>query len=69
MSDDQPAAHLEEEPQEARGPEGSRDTGSDEPSGGPVHRPAGTADDESDTKIDPQSAQDADAPQLQTGDG
>lgn len=67
MSDDQPGDHLEEEPQEERGPQGARDTGSDEPSGGPVDRPAGTADAESDTKIKPDEAQDPDAPQLQTG--
>ena len=32
----------EEEPQSERGAPGSRDTGSDEPGGGPVDRPAGT---------------------------
>ena len=41
---EQSGEHLEEEPQEERGPEGSRDTGSDEPSGGPVDRPEGTSD-------------------------
>ena len=51
------AQHLTEEPQEERGPMGSRDTGSDEPSGGPVDRPAGTADEESDTAVQPQEAQ------------
>ncbi len=66
---DQPGEHLEEEPQEERGPQGSRETGSDEPSGGPVDRPAGTADDESDTSIQPQEAQDPDAPTLQSGGG
>lgn len=34
--------HLSEEPQEQRGAPGSRDTGSDAPSGGPVDRPSGT---------------------------
>lgn len=34
--------HLSEEPQEQRGAPGSRDTGSDEPSGGPTDRPSGT---------------------------
>jgi hypothetical protein len=43
---DQPGEQLEEEPQEERGPAGSRDTGSDEPSGGPVDRPAGTTDED-----------------------
>ena len=33
--------HLTEEPQSERGPMGSRDTGSDEPSAGPVDRPEG----------------------------
>ena len=41
--DPEPGAHLEEEPQEERGAPGSRDTGSDEPAGGPVDRPAGTS--------------------------
>lgn len=63
---DIPGQHLEEEPQDARGPQGSRDTGSEGPSGGPVTRPAGTADEESDTAVDPQGAQDSDV-QLQTG--
>ncbi len=66
---DQPGEQLEEEPQEARGPQGARDTGSDEPSGGPVDRPAGTADEEVDTKIQPQEAQEPDAPNLQSGGG
>ncbi|MCW2686913.1 MAG: hypothetical protein JWR37_1803 [Mycobacterium sp.] len=42
-----PGEHLSEEPQEERGARGSRDTGSDEPSGGPVDRPAGAIDDPS----------------------
>ncbi|MBV8929122.1 MAG: hypothetical protein JO152_08370 [Mycobacteriaceae bacterium] len=33
--------HMPEEPQEARGAPGSRDTGSDQPSGGPADRPSG----------------------------
>lgn len=33
--------HLSEEPQEVRGAAGSRDTGSDQPSGGPTDRPSG----------------------------
>ena len=37
-----PGGHLSEEPQERRGAAGSRDTGSDEPSGGPTDRPSGT---------------------------
>lgn len=35
-------ADLPEEPQEERGAPGSRDTGSDAPSGGPTDRPSGT---------------------------
>ena len=66
---DQPGEQLEEEPQEARGALGARDTGSDEPSGGPADRPAGTADKEVDTKIQPQEAQEPDAPNLQSGGG
>ena len=38
---DTPGEHLTEEPQSERGPMGSRDTGSDEPGGGPVDRPEG----------------------------
>lgn len=34
--------NLSEEPQEERGAPGSRDTGSDEPAGGPADRPSGT---------------------------
>lgn len=34
--------HLPEEPQQERGAPGSRDTGSNEPSGGPADRPSGT---------------------------
>jgi hypothetical protein len=64
---DTPAEHLEEEPQAERGPMGSRDTGSDEPSGGPADRPAGTVED-SDTTVDPQETTEGDT-HLQTGDG
>ncbi len=64
-----PGEHLDEEPQEERGPTGSRDTGSDEPGGGPVDRPAGTSDDESDTSVQPQGAQDPESPDLQSGGG
>ena len=37
-----PGKHLTEEPQQVRGAPGSRDTGSNEPSGGPVRRASGT---------------------------
>ena len=53
-SGDVPGAHLAEEPQEERGAPGSRDTGSDEPAGGPVDRPVGTADEDDDTSIEAQ---------------
>lgn len=66
---DKPGEHLDEEPQDERGPEGSRDTGSDEPGGGPVDRPAGTSDEESDTSINPEGAQDPEAPDLPSGQG
>ena len=62
------AAHHQAEPQSARGAPGSRGTGSDEPGGGPVDRPAGTADEDTDTTVDPQSAQHPGAPHLPTGD-
>lgn len=64
-----PGEQLDEEPQEERGAEGSRDTGSEEPSGGPVDRPAGSADEEADTSIKPQEAQDPESPDLQSGGG
>jgi hypothetical protein len=68
MDGTEPAAHLSEEPQEERGAPGSRDTGSDEPGGGPVDRPAGSAEHDSDTTVDPQGAQHGDAPEMPTGD-
>jgi hypothetical protein len=63
-----PAAQLQEEPQAERGAPGSRDTGSDEPAGGPVDRPAGTTGPETDSTVDPQGARHPDAPDLPTGD-
>jgi hypothetical protein len=62
------ATHLQAEPQSERGPMGSRDAGSAEPGGGPVDRPAGGSDEDSDTTVDPQGAQQPDAPDLPTGD-
>jgi hypothetical protein len=64
----EPAAHLRAEPQSERGAPGSRDTGSDQPAGGPADRPAGTSDEDSDTTVDAQGAQHPDAPDLPTGD-
>lgn len=63
-----PGSHLDEEPQSERGPAGSRDAGSDEPSGGPVDRPSGSSDEESDTSVDPQGAQHEGAPDMPAGD-
>lgn len=60
-----PGEHLEEEPQDERGAPGSRDTGSDEPGGGPADRPADTSDEESDTSVDPQGSDD-ESPDLPT---
>ena len=65
---DTPAAHLDEEPQHVRGAPGSRDTGSDEPAGGPVNRPAGTSDEQSDTSVDAQGTIQEDMPDLPAGD-
>jgi hypothetical protein len=64
---DTPGEHLEEEPQSERGAPGSRDTGSDEPSGGPVDRPAGAADDDADTSVKPAESEHPAAPNLQSG--
>lgn len=66
---EQPGEHLDPEDQEERGAEGSRDTGSDEPGGGPVDRPAGTSDEESDTGINPDKSEDSGSPDLQSGGG
>ncbi|WP_329454871.1 hypothetical protein [Streptomyces sp. NBC_01497] len=59
----------QEEPQEERGAKGSRDTGSDRPSGGPARRPAATSEEDADTGIKPRKSTDPDAPDLQSGGG
>ncbi|MDT5037694.1 MAG: hypothetical protein QOE03_2879 [Micromonosporaceae bacterium] len=66
---DVPGQWLEEEPQAVRGPKGSRDTGSDEPAGGPADRPAGTADDDpnADTSVKQSEPAHRGAPDLQSG--
>jgi hypothetical protein len=64
----EPAAHLQAEPQEERGAPGSRGPGSDEPAGGPADRPAGTSAEDTDTTVDAQGAEHSDAPNLPTGD-
>lgn len=60
---------VQEEPQEERGPMGSRDTGSDQPEGGPADRPSGTSDKRSDTSVQPKKAEHPKAPGLQSGGG
>ena len=65
---DQSGQHLEEEPQQERGEPGSRDTGSDEPSGGPVDRPEGDADADDSSSVDPPETIDEDMPDMQSGD-
>jgi hypothetical protein len=56
-----------EEPQEARGAPGSRDTGSDAPASGPADRPAGRT--EPDTGVaDVDRPVDPGMPDLPTGD-
>ena len=62
-----PGEQLTEEPQSERGPMGSRDTGSDQPSAGPADRPAGQADDGEDSTVDPQGPEHG-GPDLPTGD-
>ena len=64
---DVPGEQLQEEPQEERGAPGSRDTGSDQPSGGPADRPAGTSDEEDATTVAPQDTGEDEAPYLQPG--
>jgi hypothetical protein len=63
---DMPGEHLTEEPQSERGPMGSRDTGSDEPGGGPTDRPEGRVEDGSES-VDAQGSQTGEV-HLPTGD-
>jgi len=62
-----PGEEPAEEPQEERGPVGSRDEGSDKPGAGPVDRPAGTADEDDDTGVDPEGPISPESPDLQSG--
>lgn len=62
---DTPGEHLDEEPQDERGPAGSRDAGEEGPGGGPADRPSGTSDEDSDTGVHSQGTDD-DAPDLPT---
>ncbi len=66
---DTPGEHLEEESQDERGAMGSRDTGSDEPAGGPAARPVGTSETRDDSSVHSQDTQDSESPYLPTGDG
>jgi hypothetical protein len=63
-----PGGELEEEPQSERGPMGSRDTGSDEPGGGPVDRPEGTVEGGSESAINPHETTEGEV-HLPAGDG
>jgi hypothetical protein len=65
---EQPGEHLAEEPQDARGAPGSRDTGSDEPGGGPVDRPEGSVGEGPPSTVDPQEVIDPQMPNP-IGDG
>jgi hypothetical protein len=65
---EQPGEQLDEEPQEVRGAPGSRDTGSDQPGGGPVDRPQGTVDEGPPSTVDPQEVIDPQMPNP-IGDG
>ena len=66
---DKPGEHLEEEPQEERGPEGSRDTGSDEPAAGPSTVQRAPATRSPTPRSTPRERQDPDAPDLPSGTG
>lgn len=67
--DSEPGEQLSEEPQSDRGAPGSRDSGADEPAGGPVDRPPGTSDANDSTAIDPQNPIHEDSPVMPSGDG
>jgi hypothetical protein len=66
---EKPGEQLDEEPQEERGPAGSRDTGSDEPEGGPVERPSETAEQDDDTGVEQQESLHPESPDLRSGGG
>jgi hypothetical protein len=55
MSDDEARDNTTEEPQEERGPVGSRDKGEPGPGGGPADRPAEDSEAEDETGVNPQS--------------
>ena len=67
MEDQQPGGQLSEEPQSERGPMGSRDKGGP-PGAGPADRPAGSADADSNSAVDPQEPRTEGAPTMPTGD-
>jgi len=66
---EKPGEHLDEEPQDERGPAGSRDEGADAPASGPADREAGRATDQSDTSEKASEPQEPEAPDLQPGGG
>jgi hypothetical protein len=59
--------HTVEEPQEARGAPGSRDTGADQPAAGPSARPAGRTEDDTGVDAERRTADPA-MDDLPTGD-
>jgi hypothetical protein len=64
---DSAAEHLGAEPQDERGAPGSRNTGAHEPSGGPVDRPAGDADADDSSSVNPSETIDEATPDMQAG--
>jgi len=66
MSDQPEGTAMQEEPQSERGAPGSRDKG-EGPAGGPVDRPAGKADHDHDSGVNPQGAIEDDMPELPSG--
>ncbi len=68
MSEQPSGTAMPEEPQEERGAPGSRDEG-EGPAGGPVDRPFGTAEHDSDSGVNPQGTIQEDMPEMPTGDG
>jgi hypothetical protein len=67
MSESDQSPHLQEEPQEERGPMGSRDEGGP-PGSGPTNRPAGDPHSDDDTSIDKQDTAEPDMDKKPTGD-
>ena len=66
MSDQPGGTAMSEEPQSERGAPGSRDMGAG-PGGGPVDRPVGTSDADSDSSVNPQGTTGGDMPEMPAG--